>query len=527
MRKFVKALGGKKGFDRLTTKDVCDKYVMVETRKRRCAFIDLFVGKKDRSGKPYVGPATVFVSHAWKYTFAEPVDAMEQHAAVYGQSYFWFDLFVNNQHGTEERPQEWWKTTFKESIQHIGSLLVVLSPWNDPIPVKRAWCLWELMCGLSQPDVKLTMRLPMEQEEAMRTGVFSDPAAVLRALAGIHAEQAEAFKVSDKEMIFEAIEKTVGFANVNERVNANLRSWYVEKLQAAIATCYATDSVESASQMASIAAVVADMGFSSDAASFYEQVLGMRSALLGAAHIDTLLTYIELGRTYMRMGAHSKARLQFETAVKDLDTDKLSPESLSNAQTCMKIGIGFENVGDIDRAALFYDKALHLLSNTVAAQNSKVSLADLHRNLASIQETNGSASNALDLYQQALSLYLESVGPSHPNTAAAYFGIGKQCERLERDADAEEAFKKALSIRQTTLGHKHPDTGYCCLSLGHIQLRRQERVAAQAMFQQALSIFKVTLGPEHQDTKSAWGLVAALPQAKSAEDIQALIESTE
>ena len=122
-----------------TTTDICNLVVKPATLARKCSFIDLIATDQDDQGKPHVGQATVFVSHAWKYKFVDNVDVMEQHAKKQPAAYFWFDLFVNNQHGTETVPQEWWSTTFRESIKSIGSVLLVMSPWNNPIPVTRAW----------------------------------------------------------------------------------------------------------------------------------------------------------------------------------------------------------------------------------------------------------------------------------------------------------------------------------------------------------------------------------------------------
>lgn len=52
----------------------------------------------------------------------------------------WFDLVLNSQWKTEDRDYEWWSTTFRENVANIGRTLVVFSPWNDPVALKRAWC---------------------------------------------------------------------------------------------------------------------------------------------------------------------------------------------------------------------------------------------------------------------------------------------------------------------------------------------------------------------------------------------------
>ena len=56
------------------------------------------------SGKPFVATATVYISHAWRYSFCEVVvDVMEGHAKDNPDSYFWFDLFTNDQNSVAEK----------------------------------------------------------------------------------------------------------------------------------------------------------------------------------------------------------------------------------------------------------------------------------------------------------------------------------------------------------------------------------------------------------------------------------------
>ena len=64
IRNFLSKFKGKKGFASFTTTDVCMKIIKPETLKRKCAYTDLFKSSNDANGKPYTGPATVFVSHA-------------------------------------------------------------------------------------------------------------------------------------------------------------------------------------------------------------------------------------------------------------------------------------------------------------------------------------------------------------------------------------------------------------------------------------------------------------------------------
>jgi hypothetical protein len=96
-----------------TTQGVCDAIITPETKERKCAYLDLIAGQTDDKGRPHVGEATMFVSHAWGYKFKVSCEAMLEEAETRPDAYFWFDLFVNNQHDTSAKPHDWWSTTFK------------------------------------------------------------------------------------------------------------------------------------------------------------------------------------------------------------------------------------------------------------------------------------------------------------------------------------------------------------------------------------------------------------------------------
>ena len=107
------------------------------------SYVDLLL-QSGGGSHPLVADATHFVSHAWKYRFHDFVSALETFEAQNDAShdrFYWFDVLCVNQHMSQQLPQEWWSSTFRDAIQKMGHTLVVLSPWNQPVPLTRAWCL--------------------------------------------------------------------------------------------------------------------------------------------------------------------------------------------------------------------------------------------------------------------------------------------------------------------------------------------------------------------------------------------------
>jgi hypothetical protein len=142
IEKFIHDIGGREKAIGKTTDDICREFIVPLTLERKCSYCDLI------QSDPCVREASVFISHAWRYQFLDVFDAIEsRYRPQKDKVFLWFDLFSNNQHNNEPPPFEWWCETFQSAIRKIGSVVMVLEPWIDPIPLTRAWCLWEIFCS--------------------------------------------------------------------------------------------------------------------------------------------------------------------------------------------------------------------------------------------------------------------------------------------------------------------------------------------------------------------------------------------
>lgn len=140
-----------------------------------------------------------------------------------------FDRFVNNQNVAADLPQDCWTTTFRAQIESIGKVILVLSPWSDPVPLTRAWCLYEILCSLDGDGVDFMVRLPPSEVASFNQGLLLESfESAMSALVSPQAENARAFNQSDKDMIFQAVEQTIGFPRLNELVKDQTRQWFLE-----------------------------------------------------------------------------------------------------------------------------------------------------------------------------------------------------------------------------------------------------------------------------------------------------------
>ena len=79
-------------------------------------------------------------------------------------TYFWVCDYVIRQGGVDQTVPE----LFTHVIRDIGHTLVLCTPWDDPGPLKRSWCLWEIKTGA---EGKLEVIL--SREERVRNGLVA------------------------------------------------------------------------------------------------------------------------------------------------------------------------------------------------------------------------------------------------------------------------------------------------------------------------------------------------------------------
>lgn len=111
----------------------------------------------------------------------------------------------------------------------IGRILPLLAPWNAPVYVTRAWCLFELFTAIRNwRDVEIDILLPPGQRVdflgAMTMGNYT---VLEHALDGIRAEDATATEAADLAAIHGYVAGIPGGVTMlNETVRGRLRGWF-------------------------------------------------------------------------------------------------------------------------------------------------------------------------------------------------------------------------------------------------------------------------------------------------------------
>ena len=292
-----------------TTADVCFNIVIPETKTKQLSYCEYLLHlQSDRESNAVVGEASVFISHAWKYKFIEVLNALEAHFSSEPDIIIWFDIFSNNQHKTLDLDFNWWATTFKSAIISFGRTVMVLAPWNDPIPLTRGWCVWELYCSILGKEEGSRFEIALSSEsESQFVHDMDNNAVVLigKMLVTINCRNSQCTKTEDPERIQTAIENTIGHLELNKAIFELIGDWvikrYSEESESRSANLGKTHKSTIIS-LNNLALLYRFQGKYELGEEMLQECLQLLEATLGKTHPDTLTTMNNLASSYTDRG---------------------------------------------------------------------------------------------------------------------------------------------------------------------------------------------------------------------------------
>eukprot|EP01031_Cornospumella_fuschlensis_P031768 gene31768-38398_t len=469
---FIENYGGEEAFEGLTTTDVCETILKPITAPNNCSYCDILMAAQHLG----VGVANVFISHAWKYKFLDVLEALKYHFQDQPDIIVWFDLFSNNQHGTGSRDFNWWCNTFKSAIADFGHVVMVLAPWQDPIPLRRAWCLFELYCSI-ECKVKFEVAMSLSEQLAFLNKIIKNSSGEVNAMLSIiNCEKSESFNPDDKEKIFDVVNRSVGFDGVNSMVFNKMLDWIVDTTSAHMRG--EQEEVRKLELQDALGMLYTEQGKYDKAEPLLVTCLERRAVVLGADHLDTLRATTHLAAVYDSQGQCDKAEPLYATCFEKraaiLGADH--PDTL----------ISLNNLGVEKHTAIL--GADH--PNTL---NSVASLAYLYLNQCRYDE-------AEPLYLSFLQKHTATQGANHLGTITATSNLADLYESQGKYSQAEPLYVSCLGKRSIILGADHPDTLESMFILAAFYRRQGKHSKAEPLLVSCLEKRAATLGADHRDT---------------------------
>ena len=398
-----------------------------------------------------VGRPTVFLSHAWRYAFRDVVQAVvERFGAVNNGVFIWNDIFVEDQNSSDGKPEDYFYTAFKSAITTIGHTVVVFQPWADPLPMTRAWCIFEMYSAMTS-GVRLDVVLPETEKASLRAAVLADPSAVNKVLVDVDANKAECFKEEDRVQIFAAIDMMPGgMHRLNAEMKGMLRKWAVSTVHdfcgseadadaTATATATTAQDREALAELGllyhNVGSILREDGDFTGALALMKRSVAAREAALGPDHADVGKSHCGVAFALRSQRNWAEAKPMFEEALA-IQIKALGEDHADVAHSYHGLGLVLD-LGEtlepshpeyMQEALRAYRKSLAIRVKVLGARHQRVSTS--YNNIAAVLKMQGKTAESYAMYEKALSIKLEVWGPNHPSvgtTLCVTFDLDSHC----------------------------------------------------------------------------------------------------
>jgi tetratricopeptide (TPR) repeat protein len=165
-------------------------------------------------------------------------------------------------------------------------------------------------------------------------------------------------------------------------------------------------------------------------------------------------------------------------------------------------------LADYAAARPLYERALAIREQVLGPEHPDT--AQSLNNLALLHKTQGDDAAARPLYERALAISEQVLGPTHPDTAQSLNNLAALHYAQGDDAAARPLYERALAICEQVLGPTHPGTASSLNNLAVLLDTQGDYDAARPLYERALAIREQVLGPEHPDTASSLNNLAVL-----------------
>jgi tetratricopeptide (TPR) repeat protein len=159
-----------------------------------------------------------------------------------------------------------------------------------------------------------------------------------------------------------------------------------------------------------------------------------------------------------------------------------------------------------------YQRALHIREQALGPEHPRV--ADPLNGLANLYLKQRKDAEAERLYQRALHIREQALGPDHSDVAVSLHGLANLYQMQGKDTEAESLYQRACSIREQHLGQYHPETAQTLHDLALFRQKQGNLSEALSLVERVLAIRSQSLGDAHPKTNAARTLYAQFLQAR-------------
>ncbi|KAF0735524.1 hypothetical protein Ae201684_008004 [Aphanomyces euteiches] len=493
-KRFVDLHGGRDAFQGLTTGDVCSKYLLPYTASTKLSLVEHLRQQPD--GHLHVKPATWFVSHAWSYRYLDVVDALDDFFQEQGMDdsvALWFCTFCNNQHEIESQIHsfDYWFGIFRHSLREIGSVVMVMSPWNDPTTLKRTWCVFEVYASIVE-NARFEIAFGRSQKESFLQDIQND-GAFKQMLGTINSEKSETTEPTDRDRIFELIEEEVGFTKLDRMIFEALVKWMVRMVDQQIEQA---TSQEAKADWLFTKGHIADTEIQKDVAvDSFQKSYEIYRQEKGLSFPGTWKALAELGRSKMLQDRSLEEAESLCLEALNHQIELLSKDHEDTLVTMNYLGACYIYHGKLDTALpllldCFERQCRHIGEDHVRTIGTMSQLGDILRLQGKLKEALGWITRCYQAHSRVF-------GEEHPETYCYRHNLGVVCNAVGDFVSGENHILSSCEAFERMLGPRHKNTVDYRISLGDSYRRQAKYEQAKATFHWCLSL--ETLDPQQKE----------------------------
>jgi tetratricopeptide (TPR) repeat protein/transcriptional regulator with XRE-family HTH domain len=142
-----------------------------------------------------------------------------------------------------------------------------------------------------------------------------------------------------------------------------------------------------------------------------------------------------------------------------------------------------------------FQRALHIREQQLGPEHPHVAIS--LNELAILYGQQGKYKEAEPLFQRALHIREQQLGPEHLQVATSLNSLAILYKDQGKYAEAEPLFQRAIAINERQSGPEHSQIAYPLQGLAELYRVQGKYREAEPLFQQALRIREQQLGPEH------------------------------
>jgi tetratricopeptide (TPR) repeat protein len=265
-----------------------------------------------------------------------------------------------------------------------------------------------------------------------------------------------------------------------------------------------------------------EAGRERDAEMLAKLFLEVSTQLLGREHRSTLVSMLNLARTYSRQGRWGEAEVLEQEALEV--TKRVFGNEHVDTMTCMSRLAGtYNKQGRWEEAQVLHREVLEVRKRVLGSDHPDT-LTSM-TNLAATYMKQGRWGKAEGIQREALEVRKRVSGSEHDHTLTSMTNLAATYMKQGRWKEAEALEREVLEVRKRVLGSEHPKTLTSMTGLAATYWSQGKWGDAEVLQRQALGVQTRVLGREHPNTLESMGWLAVtcqtLGQLREAEMLMA------